>query len=534
MPTACPRGRARAMRRIFTALTLAAFILTTTGCATWQVQPLAKMSYPDYTLVRQDARFHLNDGRVVTMQVVEVDYPLVRGIAKWDELSADKTTPAPGRPLLEVDCRDVTKLEISRTHKAAAIAAVVTGVAVVAILIAVAASNDDQHTSSSSQSSCPVLYVRDGDGDRLVGEPYAGAAAKSVRRRDLLPLPDLAGADPVRLRLANEARETQYTDTARLLVVDHAPGTRVVATNDQEPLAVGAAASALTAVALDGTDVAPLVAGADSLQWQTDLSACVDRPDFPLTEGVEATFAPPAAGARPVLELTLGNTYWLDLVMNRFLALLGDRFATGMERAGRDSAGPRLRAWLTREGVDLTVAVKAADGWREVGSVRPAGPLALRQVAVPLPTDVATDSPLTVRVSGGSGFWRIDRLALSTTDDSPLTCRRLAPVSATDGTGADQRDLLAADDDRCQALAGIGDALDLSFAPPPVAPGLVRSAFFEAGGYYVAHQPRQAVRSLATFRTITDEPGALARFSLDLYRGYCELARRAGPAGGSS
>lgn len=547
MFTSAERGPARATRRAFAALTLAAFMMTATGCATWKVQPLSKLTYPDYQLVRQDARFHLTDGRKVTLRVVEVDYPLVRGRllreTSQDAVGREMRLMSRNDELVEVDCRDVTKLEIFKSNGAGTVVAVVAGITVAVVLIAIAASDDEPSYSSSSSSSCPVLYVRGGDGDgtgdTLVGEPYAGAAAKSIRRWDLLPLPvGCAEAARLDLRLVNEARETQYTDAARLVLVDHAPGARVVATNDQEVLAVGAARPALGVATLDGTDVTALVAREDSLRWETDLSGCEGRPDFPLSEGLVADFAAPATGARPVLELDVGNTYWLDMVMNRFLALLGDRFESGLERAGRDAAGPRLRSWLAREGVDLKVEVRTADGWREVGGVRPVGPLALRHVAVPLPTDTATgDGALTVRVTGGSGFWRVDRVALSMADETPVRSLRVPPLAVTDRDGRDQLVTVATDDGACQALARIGDALALTFAPPPVAPGLVRGAFFESNGYYVAHQPLQSARSLGTFRTIVDEPGALARFSLDLYRGYCEIASRlprAAPMRGSS
>lgn len=526
------RGPTRGAWRAFSALTLMMFLVTATGCSTWKVQPLTKLSYPDYQLVRESARFHLADGRIVTMEVVEVDYPLVRGRPlhdlPHDELGRDIHMSLDNSNLVEVDCRDVTKLELHKTSGSATAIAIVAGFAVAVILILAAASDDEPSYSSSSTSSCPVLYVSGGGGEVLVGEPYAGAAAKSIQRRDLLALPaGCAETARLDLRLTNEARETQYTDAARLVLVDHAGGTRIVATNEQDALAVGEARPARDVTTLDGTDVTTLVANTDSLQWETDLSGCVGRPEFPLVEGLVASFTPPAGGGQPVLELDLGNTYWLDLVMNRFLALLGDRFESGMERAGHERTGPRLRSWLTREGVDLKVEVRSADGWREVGCVRPVGPLALRRVAVPLPADLAAGAePLSVRLTGGAGFWRVDRIALSAAAAAPITVRRLDPLTVTDQDGHDQRGLVTAEDGRCQALERIGDTIALTFAVPPAAPGLARSAFFESSGYYVAHQPVQSARSLATFRTIVDEPGALSRFSLDLFRKYCEIALR--------
>lgn len=529
------QGRARLVRNIISVITLGAFLVLSLGCSTWKVKPVTTVHVNDYKLVKKEVRFHLENGSVVIMHVTEVDYPYVRGklVGSPKDYTDELEDEVGGSEiekdmLLEVDCRDVAKMEIKQGGNAGVVILVVAAITVVIIIIASAASSSSKPATTSSQSSCPVLYVQDGDLNRLVGEPYAGAAAGSIQRRDMMPLPAL-DEGRARLCLANEAHETQYTDFAEVVIIDHVPGTRAVATNDQEVILVGEAQLPGRVVDISGSDVTASVARIDGNLWQTDLSKYVDDKAAPLTEELVISFPQSDPGDQPVLELELSNTYWLDMVMNRFFALLGDKFDKGMEKAGQESNGPRIRQWIEREGVDLKVEWHGPGGWEEIGVVSSAGPLALRHVAVPLPAAVQSleSSEITLRVTGGSGFWKIDQIGLSMVRDKKPAFRRIGPDFMQSDQGVDQRDLIAATDGRYQILAQPGDKAYLEFDLPPTVPGMTRTAFFHSDGYYVAHKPIQSEQSLSTMKTILDEEGALARFSLDLYRKYHEIAQKA-------
>jgi len=211
-----------------------------------------------------------------------------------------------------------------------------------------------------------------------------------------------------------------------------------------------------------------------------------------------------------------------------------------MERASRASTEPRLSRWIEREGIDLKVEWHGPGGWEKVGLVKSVGPLALRHVVVPLP-DMEADpesSLITLRVSGGSGFWKIDQIGLSAVIDEQVNSHSIAPSLVKTPEGADELELVSAVDGNYQILANMSDRVSLKFDPPPVASGMIRSAFFQSNGYYLAHEPIQNKRSISTFKTILNEEGALARFSLDLFRKYYELClntpRRPGSFGGGS
>jgi hypothetical protein len=372
-----------------------------------------------------------------------------------------------------------------------------------------------------TKESCPFVYVDSGSGFELVGEAYAGAMFRALQRDDLLPLP-APREGTYRVRLSNEARETQYTDRAELLLVDHGPNVRAVSSFDGRVLLVGPQDGPVAVHDLDGRQVAD-VAQEDQQPWQTDLTAIVDLPNPRLREGLHVRFASPPPGTDPVLEIVGGNTPWLDLVFGRYLASLGGRLNQFAARWSEPSARDRLLDWRQREGIDLKVEVRRNGYWRQIAVVPTVGPIALRRVAVPLePLD--TSDEVDVRLSGGLGFWRIDALSLSHQRPSPMQVHRLAPalVEGTKGCGAPSSILRT--DGEYNVLRRIGDHVDLSFEMPPLAPGRVRTAFLSSNGYYVGDPPIQRQWAPTTVQIMREEPGALSRFSLDLAREYLRIA----------
>jgi hypothetical protein len=468
-------------------------------------------------LAGKTVRLETDRGPLVIV-VARVEYPMVEGKA------------GQSKAIVRVDLRRVQSMQVQEVDGAkTALATVgVIGGVLAALFIIVALTKE----------SCPFVYVDRGEGFELVGEAYAGAAFHSTQRDDLLPLPALPGGT-VRVRFRNEARETQYTDRVELAFVDHAPGLRALSTFDGRAILVREAVPPAAVRDLQGADVTERVATPDQKLWETDLVAVAAVPRPRLSEGLEAVF--PAEGPRGprVLEIVGGNTPWLDLVFGRFFAAMGGRLGKYVAAGNDLAAGPRIRRWREREGVDLTVEVLQRGSWLRVATVPTVGPAALRHIAVPLPAslDAARDGEgeLRVRLRSGLGFWRVDHLALSTEPERSGALRRLPPVSARASDGRDERAAVEAVDGRYDVLEEMYESLDLAFELPPLEPGQARSAFLLSTGYYNVHPPVQGQWSPGTLRAVRDEEGALSSLSLDLAREYLRIARSApgsGIAGG--
>lgn len=459
-------------------------------------------------------RFETKKGDIVLRDISRVQDPWVTGrLADGDgEIRAD---------LAKVSAVEIRELDGHRTVlKSVGLASVV---AAVVLIVA------------NTKTSCPFVYVDYGNGWDLVGEAYAGAAFRSTQRDDLLPLPELGETGTIRVRLRNEAHETQYTDRAELVIVDHARHVRALSTFDGRAVLVGESRVPASAHDGRGHDVTSLVSGRDERLWVTDPQAVAAVEDERLDDQLTAEFSIPANGT-PVLELVAANTPWLDLVFGRFFAAMGGKLPVYLARGNDANAGPRIQRWREREAVDLIVEMRTGDSWQRVAVVPTVGPAALREIALPLPFDRTREAgPLTVRVRGGLGFWRIDRLALSVLDDSVPAVRRVQASRAHATRTGDRLAAISATDGDYDALSEMSESLEMAFALPPRADGLSRTAFLFTSGYYNVHMPVQARFQPGTLKTIRDEAGALSRFGRDLAREYVsrQAAETAKAAGGT-
>jgi hypothetical protein len=195
-----------------------------------------------------------------------------------------------------------------------------------------------------TKSSCPFVFVDEGQGERLLGEGYPGAIYRAIERDDLLPLP-VHGAGPLRLRLANLVDESQYTDRLELLTVDHPAGSRALTSAERTILLVGPAQPPREAQDFQGRDRLALVAAADGEAWRSELqqAAMANRPA--VRDCLTASFAP--IEGRPVLEVRLKSSRWLETVTGRYFAAMGDSHAAYLAKLNA-ADGRQIEAWRAR------------------------------------------------------------------------------------------------------------------------------------------------------------------------------------------
>jgi len=491
-----------------------ALVLGQLACHSW---------YPihpeDLQTGRQDRDHNLeltySDGRVVLLEPYAMDYPNVTG--RVVEVTGTPMGWDPQQPghLWQSVSFDLEKAQVVRLWKinpwkAVALSA---GIPVGILLIIIA-----------TKQSCPFIYVDEGSGERLVGEGYPSAICRSIQREDLLQLPVRGGGD-LKLRLANLVDETQYTDRLDLLSVDHARDTRALATMNAQVVVVGPPQAPLAARDLEGQDCLAQVAAVDQVVWKTDLQRVALQAKPPLREGLSATFAP--IPGRPVLEVQLRSTRWLETVTGRYFAAMGEDFPALLERMNTTDAKD-IQAWRHQEGIDLRAEVRQGGRWRPLGYLYPTGAAGYRRIALPFPADWQEAGPIQVRLSGGTGFWWVDALALSALAPDQPAGQRVAILSAKGQDGSDQRPLLEAADGRYQILSQPGEEVDLRFKLPPLPEAQERTVFLRIQGYYNPHAPAMPRKSLLTLFRMQSQEGAFARFGLDYYREHRDVLHSPG------
>jgi hypothetical protein len=356
------------------------------------------------------------------------------------------------------------------------------------------------YVSSPGRAFCPLLYSYDGSRYSLEGELYSGAVFRDVERSDVLKLHHLAPqANEYVVKIANEADETQYTDEATLLIVDHPPDVDVYAGVDGRVRTVRRPAIApLSAADFDGVAFTETVSTVDETMWSGNPFDKDPEDPSHWTSGLVLRFSKPPTATTAKLVVRIGNTYWADTVLARFLGLMG-------------SAWP---AWYQSV---------------ERGYFHPTGPFGVKDDILELDLSDVPGDLLTVRLRGGTFFWAVDAVAIDYSRDVPVRVHALTPRTAVDDSGRDVRAELSASDKSYFAMPEPGRFALVRYAAPAVDPGLSRSFLLRSWGYYTLHATDATTApDLATLLAIRQRPELFLKYSL------VELQKTARPRPGSA
>lgn len=382
-----------------------------------------------------------------------------------------------------------------------------------------------------TKESCPFLYASDGTEFNLEGELYSGAIFKGIERRDYLKLHALkAGPDGYRLKIANEADETQYTDELTLLAVDHPREVDVYAGSDGLIHTIQSPVAALGAEDFEGTDFTRAVSAADGRMWSSNPAG--KDPENPANwrSGLILRFPRPPAANKAKLVVRIGNTYWADYAFGHSLGLLGGMMPTWYQKTGQD---PDIRAkadkFLSDQGVGLKVQVQGKEGWRDAGFFYPTGPFGIQDDIMVLPLDGTPDDSLTVRLQGGTFFWMIDYAAVDYYPDRSVDVQALAPYEAVDDGGRDIRPSLARTDGDYFVMPKPGNYAFVKYPAPPLKSGLERSFLLKSSGYYTIHPREDGPPNVLKLLAIQQNPDLFLKFALqDIQK---QIAAAANPKG---
>ncbi|GGK79468.1 hypothetical protein ACD591_08465 [Rufibacter glacialis] len=358
------------------------------------------------------------------------------------------------------------------------------------------------------KSSCPFVYVKNGNSYQFVGETYGGAIFSPLERDDYMPLPlSAAQESKVQVKITNELKERQYTNLAQLLVVQHAPHVKVLLDQQGKAHALQEILPPVSAVATGGADFTPELQAQDSAVWsasnhQVNLNSLVLR------------FPKPAGAKEAKLVLHAQNTLWMDYLYGEFTKQFGGIYNRWAEKQ-KDVPAAELYRWQQEQGIPLLVEVNTPTGWQVVEKIPPVGPLAGRDLVIPLPAHHAQEQ-VQVRLSCGFMFWQIDQAGMDFTSLLPLEVQKIAAASAFEGSGQNMRPLLVATDQVYLRQFNVGDAVELTFALPQKPKDQVQTAFLHTRGYYEHIREYTGLPNLVSLRAF-EKPGHFIEFSRQKY-----------------
>jgi hypothetical protein len=367
-------------------------------------------------------------------------------------------------------------------------------------------------TFISLASSCPCVYVQDGGQYRFVGEVFPGAVQPALERHDYLRLdPASPAGGEYRLKLANELQEVQHTNLAELLVCDHPPNTTVLADRHGRLHTVREPWAPLTATDSDGSVVLEAVLRRDDRTASPRLKPASDAGLYWL----EAAFPRPAGARSAKLLLRARNSFWLDYCYYRLQSNFGSAFAGWQARQEKASSEELLR-WRSEQGIALSVYVKRGREWEYADCFDEVGPLAAREQVLVLELAGQSSGELQVKLEAGFLFWEVDFLGVDYSPDLPVKCAALPLLRAENQDSLDITAALQADDGQYYDQGEIGNFATLRFPCPQEAPGLRRTVFLHAKGYYGVRREFSGQPDLALLKGFR-EPGSFPRYSRELF-----------------
>lgn len=375
-------------------------------------------------------------------------------------------------------------------------------VAVVGIIIA------------ATKSSCPFVSAYDGNEFSLQGEIYGGAIYPQLARHDYIPLKMAPLPDgTLQLKITNELKERQYTDMADLLVITHDKHTKVLADEKGNLYSVSAPQAPTNASLGNNKNIlsALLKAGDNELMYMDDSS----RADA--GNEVILKFNKPINTSKGKLVLTLKNSYWLDLLYGELAKGFGTYYASYMKEQKIKPAAELLK-WVKEQQIPLEVSVKTKEGWKKVIDITTIGPLAAREMVVPVELP-ATDEPVTeIKLSAGFMFWEIDYAAMDFTSENIISVQKLSPRKATDETGKNVLSQLEKEDGHYLEQPEIGNAATLVYKTKPNTDiSKTQTYILHAKGYYEHirdFKNKPDVLFLSQFR----QPNAFPVYGMHLYK----------------
>jgi hypothetical protein len=378
--------------------------------------------------------------------------------------------------------------------------------------------------------SCPFVYAWDGRDLVFEAEPYGAAIAPALKRTEWTPLPHLREVEgEYRIRIANELDETQHTDEARLVVVDHPPATQVAADPTGRLHAFRDPAPPRRATDELGRDLTGVLRHTDSEAWLVEYAAMDARTRETLRDPLVLEFDKPARARTARLLVNGATALWGAQVAREMLALHGRRLPEWYaELDGMGPAALALLAFYAREGLyTLPIEVETAGGWRTRGTLFGSGPFAYKSTAYALDVSDVPGETLRVRLAVPVNFWALNSVAVDYGDPPPVEAVEVETSTVRDGRGRETRRLLAATDGAALVMAERGDRADLAYPAPAPRPGLSRTVLLKISGHYDIHIVPEGDPQEALLQRVLLEPGFALRFAYERHR---ERLARAQPS----
>lgn len=368
-----------------------------------------------------------------------------------------------------------------------------------------------------TKSSCPFIYVKDGNEFVFQGELYPGAINPNIQRDDYIPLPQFVpSGDDYLIKVTNELLEIQYTDLLQLIVLEHPEDVKVLLDQKGNVHSFMKIEAPKKAVSDRFSGLIPELLQQDGKSFLFD--SAIETANG--SRSVTLEFTKPSEAKQAKLFLTAKNSYWLDYTFGKFNEQFGIYYNT-FQKQQLKTPGEESAQWTVDQNIPLSVYMKTKGEWKLVEQIQTVGPLAFRDLVVPLDLGDIREEKVVVKLETGFMFWEIDRAGMDFSENIQMTEVVLEPSFAIDEKGEDVTELLRRTDHQYLIQPEVGNEVIVSFKYKPENHTGSATAFLKNRGYYTYIRDYKGLPKFAELQKFK-ESGRFSRFSEEQYRKFLE------------
>ncbi len=364
----------------------------------------------------------------------------------------------------------------------------------------------------ATKSSCPFTYIKEGNSYTFTGELYPGAILPSLERTDYLPLPNFtAQNEEYELKITNELLEIQYTDLAQLVVVNHSQSQEVLLDQNGKLHTISKKEAPEQITSNDHPITIKPSLEKDTNTYLFDKENFTDKG----TNNIVLTFSNSTPSNQVKLVLSAKNSLWFDYVYGKFNEQFGSYY-NQFQKQQRNVPAEKNIQWRNDQGIPLSVYVKSNNEWVLVEKINPVGPMAFRDLIIPIDLKKTNTPKIEIKLECGFMFWEVDYAAMDFSKDLPLEIKYINPTSAIDENGKDVTQLLEKEDQNYLIQPNIGNEVVIKYHVKSPKTGEKQSVFLKNRGYYEYIRDYKGLPNIAKLKAFR-EKGALSQYSKEEY-----------------
>ena len=417
------------------------------------------------------------------------------------QLGTGKQVGIPLSAIQRIDLVEKDKNKTTLSHVVGGVGIAVGALAVLGIIVLL------------TKSSCPFVYAHDGNQYQFVGETYGGAIFAPLERNDYMPLPDIQPRrNRYQLKITNELKERQYTNLAELWVVQHDVQTKVLLDKYGQIQTLTNLQAPAKAFSSGGADCSRQLMASDKNAFLFN-----EQVSGTAFNSVVLTFDKPEEAGTGKLVLRAQNSLWLDYLYGEFASKFGVYYTKWVANQKKLPAHS-INQWLLDQGIPLKVYVETGQGWQLVDYIPSIGPLAARDLVVPVDLSKVLSRQIRVKLEAGFMFWELDYAAMDFSLNQPVKLEKCRPQSALDEKGVEQKRTLSDDDALYLTQLRPGTEVTLMYQTelPEADSHSHRTAFLRTKGYYEHIRSYEGLPNLPELYAFR-KPGRFTEFSKEKY-----------------